>query len=204
MNKNQVQSIIRQLLNLLSGGIVAYTASKSQPAKDLAGFLVQFINGPDALALAMAGVAWLWGHLTHSTPGNNDSGTPPTSGGGARVALFLVAGLLLTGSGCSTTAQRVAYQSAGTTAVTVETALHAYDVFAAQGKTTPAQNAQVKVAYQKYQAAFAVVCDAGAIYAAAGTTNAPAASAALSQAVANAGATLADLENLIKSFGVTF
>jgi len=104
-------------------------------------------------------------------------------------------------SGCGTTAQQVAYKSAATTSVTAETAVRAYNVFAAQGKTTVLQNAQVKAAYEKYQAAFAVLCDAGAIYAAGGGTNAPAATA-LQQAVLNTSATITDVVNLVKTFGV--
>lgn len=104
-------------------------------------------------------------------------------------------------TGCGSTAQQAAYKSAATTSVTVETALRAYNVFAAQGKTTIAQNQKVKAAYLKYQTAFAAVCDAGAIYAASGGTNAPA-TAALQQAVQNSSQTITDLINLVQSFGV--
>lgn len=103
--------------------------------------------------------------------------------------------------GCHTTPQQAAYQAAGTTAVTVEAALKAYDVIAAQGLTTPAQNAQVKAAYQKYQAAFAVVCDAGAVYAASKGTNGFAAANALQAAIVNANLTITDLVNLVKTYG---
>jgi len=203
MNNNQIASLVRLLLNTLSGAILAWTASKSQPAKDLAGYLVQFINGPDALALVCSGVAWLWGHLTHSAP-NPTGGGSKTGGVGLLVSLGVASVLLLSGlTGCQTTAQQATYQAAGTASVTVEAALHAYDVFAAQGKTTPAQNAAVKAAYEKYQSAFAVVCDAGAVYASTVTTNAPAASAALQTAIVNANQTISDLVNLIRSFGVT-
>ena len=120
------------------------------------------------------------------------------------IAALIAIALIFAGatSGCKTTPQRATYVSVGATAITVEAAIHAYDVFAAQGKTTVAQNQQVKAAFLKYQAAFAVVCDAGAIYASTSGTNAPAASLALNQAIANSGQTLADLINLIRSFGV--
>ncbi|MEI6075553.1 MAG: hypothetical protein WCS94_08275 [Verrucomicrobiota bacterium] len=198
MNNNQIFSLIRQLLNLISGAIVAYTATKSQPAKDAAGFLVQFINGPDALALVMAGVAWLWGHVTHATTGSNDAGSSPKSGGGAALALFLIAGTLL--SGCQSTPQRVAYQSAGTTVVSADTAMHLWGAYVAAHHPGTNLEAQVKSAFEKYQASVAVLCDAGAIYSAAGTNTT--ASAAFSQATANAGQTLLDLENLLTAAGV--
>lgn len=123
----------------------------------------------------------------------------------APTKITLLLALLLAGiyaAGCASTPQRAAYQAAGTASISVETALHAYDVFAAQGKTTPAQNAAVKAAYLKYQAAFAVVCDAGAVYAASGQTNAPAIGAALQTAIINANNTIADLINLIRACGV--
>lgn len=102
--------------------------------------------------------------------------------------------------GCKT-AQTVALQSAQTTDVTVETAIQAYNVFAAQGKTTVAQNQQVAAAYAKYQVAMALVCDAGAAFTTSGTNSATA-SSALQAAVANANTEITDVLNLIQSFGV--
>ena len=109
---------------------------------------------------------------------------------------------ICTGLGCKSTPQAITYQTVATTSVTVETALKAYNVFAAQGKTTVAQNQAVKAAYIKYQAAFAVVCDAGAIYSFTSQTNAPAASLAVQQAIVNANRTMSDLITLIRSMGV--
>lgn len=107
-------------------------------------------------------------------------------------------------TGC-TTPQTTAYQTVATTKVTVETAMHLWGAWVAAGKTTVAQELQVRAAYQKYQACMVVVCDAGAAYSAYVTTNAAGAtgaSGALQQAVANATQSIADLENLITSFGV--
>jgi hypothetical protein len=147
-------------------------------------------------------------NVTSEQAGANDPGKPPTLANASRLPLLLLIGLLaatvalpLAITGCGSTPQRVSYQSAATTTVTVETALRAYNEFAKAGKTTPEQNAKVKAAYVKYQAAFAVVCDAGAIYAASGGTNAPA-NAALQQAIVNSGATITDLINLVTTFGV--
>ena len=105
-------------------------------------------------------------------------------------------------TGCKSTPQVITYQTVATTGVTVENAIKAYNVFAKAGSTTVAQNLAVKDAYERYQKAFAVVCDLGAIYAATSGTNAPAASAALQQAIVTANQTMADLFILIKSTGV--
>ena len=139
--------------------------------------------------------------------GTNTPSEKPTSNGSAsKLPLILLVALLALplafSAGCKSSPQAVTYQAAATSSVTVEAALHAYNAFAAAGKTTVAQNQAVKAAFLKYQAAFAVVCDAGAIYAATGSTNGTGASAALQTAIVNANATLADLVNLIKTFGV--
>lgn len=122
------------------------------------------------------------------------------------IRLILAAALLAFAapsfSGCQTTPQRATYQAAVSTTITVETALRAYNVFAKQGKTTIEQNRKVKDAFEKYQAAMVLVCDAGAIYAASAGTNSPAASLALQQAIANANQTMNDFYALLRAFGV--
>jgi len=49
----------------------------------------------------------------------------------------------------------------------------------------------------------AAVCDAGAIYSGSASTNSTAASGALQTAIVNANNEIADLENLMTTFGVT-
>ena len=124
--------------------------------------------------------------------------------GGMGLVVWLALGLTVgAGGGCTSSAARMTYQAAATTEVSVETAVRAYNVFAAQGKTSVEQNRQVKLAYERYQACMAVLCDAGAVYAAtAGQTNAPAA-AGLAQAAANVTTSIGDVIGLVKSFGVT-
>ena len=107
--------------------------------------------------------------------------------------------------GCKSSAQKTVFQTTATTSVSVEAALREYNALAKAGKTTIAQNRQVKAAYLKYQAAFAVVCDAGQVYAAAAKSGDPApAAAALQEAVKNSAQTITDIINLVGSFGVTF
>lgn len=120
--------------------------------------------------------------------------------------LFTIASILVATaifSGCANP-QKTTYESVGATVLVVESALKAYDQFALAGKTTVAQNEQVSAAYTKYQSAMLVVIDAGAVYSATSATNTPAAQLALNQAEVNFTTEVTDLENLIKSFGVTF
>ena len=204
MNTEQFKSFARWLVNALSGAVLAYSATKSDSAKTLGAFVSQLITGPDVIAAIALGGTWLWGHLTHRTATDNPVANSCKPPGSAVIILILALGLggvMFGTTGCNTTPQRASFITVTTTDVSVETALRAYNVFAAQGKTTVAQNLQVKAAYEKYQAAFAVLCDVGAVYAATSTTNAPAA-AALQQATLNASASIADVINLIQSFGV--
>jgi hypothetical protein len=117
------------------------------------------------------------------------------------VLLATLAGALVLANGCAVTPQQATYRAAGSVSITAAEAVRIYGVFASQGKTTVAQNQAVKAAYEKYQAAFAVLCDMGGVYSA--TTNTNASAAALQTAAQNAQNELADLLNLIRSFGVT-
>jgi hypothetical protein len=168
----------------------------------IVGRFVQAFRG--GAGIIDAGKAVLFGTNVPKPPTDDK---PPTSTGKAGLYTWLLIGALALGmagvvTGCKTAPQTVAYRAANGTTLTVETAIRTYNVFAAQGKTTVAQNQQVKAAYEKYQAAMLVVCDAGAIYAATSGTNAPAASLALQVAVQNSTASIADVVNLIQSFGV--
>lgn len=194
MNQDQVSSAVRSILKLLGAALVAHGATKA----------AAWVNAEDVAGLAVAIVGLVWSFISHRAAAGTSTGSVG-EGPGSKVILFLLLPALVFGgltTGCKSTPQQVAYQAAGTTSVTVESALAAYDVLAKAGKTSVAQNAQVKAAYLKYQAAFAVLCDAGAVYAATSTTNAPAA-AALQQAVANANASINDVVTLVESFGVT-
>jgi hypothetical protein len=195
MNQDQFLSGIRTLLKIIGTALATHGAVKA----------AGIINGEDVtgLVLAIAGAVWSWKFHSDSTPASNSTNPTKTS-----LYVFLVATLAFSGlvavTGCKTTPQQASYQAAGSASVTVEAALQAYNVFVT-GKTDAAtikQNAAVKAAYLKYQAAMAVVCDAGAIYAASSGTNAPAASLLMQQAVSNANASIADLVALVQSFGV--
>jgi hypothetical protein len=116
----------------------------------------------------------------------------------------LVLGLATTGCK-STSPQQITYQATGTAIVTVDTAMKLWGAYVKETDPGPEIEGQVKAAYDSYQAAMAVACDAGAVYAATSVTNAAAsskASLALQQAITNANQELIDLENLIQSFGV--
>ncbi|MGH7939725.1 MAG: hypothetical protein ACREFR_01470, partial [Limisphaerales bacterium] len=131
--------------------------------------------------------------------------TKPSSAAKAPIAfLFSIAasiGLALGLTACNTTPQEAIYRAAGTTVVTADTAMNLWGAYVAADHPGTNEEAAVETAYEKYQASMAVVCDAGAAYAATDGTNATAA-AAVNEAIANSGQELTDLENLISSFGV--
>jgi hypothetical protein len=185
MNSDQLQSLIRTVLKVGSGLLLAHGLTDTATV----------FNSPDVIAAITLIVTVIWSHYAH---GANPPPPPPVTPI-LLLSFMLASGLVATG--CKS-GPAVTYRAASTSGVAVGTALKAYDVFAAAGKTTPAQNAAVKAAYEKYQAAFALVCDAGAVYSAAGQTNAPAAGAALQIAVQNANQAIADLVTLVQRFGV--
>ena len=117
-----------------------------------------------------------------------------------------VVGLIAVQPGCAS-ANKAAFSSVGVTQITATTALGAWNVWVGQGKATVAQELQVRAAFQKWQLATLAVCDAGAVWSAAVTTNSAGATGAQASyqiALINAAAIEADFVSLVKSFGVTF
>jgi len=161
------------------------------------------------LALTAAAVAFLRAAVAK---GPDDSTPAPTAATGGSAAMklplmlaFCSLALMTAVIGCNTTPQKVTYQSAGTAVVSVDTAMNLWGAYVAANHPGITQELAVQSAYQKYQAAMATACDAGAIYAASSVTNSSGSSQtslALQQAIASAGKELVDLENLIASFGV--
>jgi hypothetical protein len=84
----------------------------------------------------------------------------------------------------------------------VDAAMSEWGAYVAVNHPPVNEEQTVKAAFEKYQTLMTVVCDAGSIYAGAGSTNAPAASGALQTAILNANNEITDLENLITSYGV--
>ena len=100
MNSSHFLSLVRWLLNAVSGAVIAYTAAKSPAAQSVGAFIAQLITGPDVISAGVLGVTWLWGHITHSSPPKTDGGS--SAGGIAAILAALgVASFLLVGTGCA-------------------------------------------------------------------------------------------------------
>lgn len=192
-----VQSIIRH--GLTSGGALLITkglASKSD-TDSATGALMVLIGFAHSLY-----VKWKASRAISKPVASAPRQTP-----GSKAALMILGftplalAFSLFVSGCQTTPQQATYQAAGTTVVSVDAAMNLWGAYVAANHPGTNEEAAVKSAYEKYQAAMAVACDAGAAYAAAGGTNSTAA-AALNEAIANSSTELLDLEKLISSFGV--
>lgn len=154
--------------------------------------------------VTLGGIVWKFWHW-NKTPDAPAPATPPL-GGALHLLLIcaLLPALCLGTVGCKNP-QQASYAAVGTVQVSVEAAMSAWNLYVGQNHPPVATELKVKAAYEKYQQAMAAVCDAGAIYAAAGVTNSAGqtgASAALQAATSNAGQTLADLVALIRSLGV--
>ena len=94
MNQAQVLSLARWLVNSISGGVIAYTASKSPAAKSTGLFISQLVTGPDVIAALALGITWLWGHLTHSDSAQAASADAGGSKQGNMFKVLLIGGLL--------------------------------------------------------------------------------------------------------------
>lgn len=202
MNQDQLYNLIQKLVVLASGGLIAKGIGDSSVWEGVGGAVAAFVT-------------WAISHKWNATPpavqsatsNSQNPPTPPMSMGGA-LHLLLIAGLCLGLGGClngCSTPQRAAYVTVGSVQVSAEAAMAAWNVYVGQYHPPVAVELKVKAAYEKYQAALEAVCDAGAVYAAAGVTNASGAtgaSAALAQAQADAAQDLADLVGLLKGLGV--
>lgn len=189
MNDNQLGSLVRSALKILGAILMAHGATK----------YAAIINAEDTIGLIVTAVGLLASHNWHRTSSGGASDNSKT-GGGANLLLALCAASLFFTGCAGVTAQQAAYRGAATTAVSVDTAMKAWGVYVATYHPGPAVESQVKAAYEKYQAAMVIVCDAGKIYAASGTNSV--ASVKINQAIADAGQDLIDLENLLTRFGV--
>lgn len=99
MNSSQFLSLVRWLLNALSGGVIAYTAAKSPAVQGVGAYVAQLITGPDVVSAGVLGVTWLWGHLTHSSSPPSGSGGASKAGGIA--ALLVALGVASCALGCA-------------------------------------------------------------------------------------------------------
>ncbi len=192
INSDQLNSLIRTALKVLGSVLLTHGLTSA----------ANIINSPDVIGAVLLIAGIIASHLNHSSPpASSGPSSPPSS----LPPLMSLLGAIFVGSlffnGCASTPQQATYQAAGTTVVSVDAAMNLWGAYVAAKHPSTNVEAQVENAYDKYQASMAVVCDAGAAYAATGGTNATA-SAALSQAVVNSSQELTDLENLITSFGV--
>lgn len=147
---------------------------------------------------------------------NNKSSEQVGAGGSTlpiaprKVLPLLLVGLLGLGSvvsftGCQSTPARIAYNTVSAPAITVNAAMTAWGDYVAQWHPPVAQELQVKAAFEKYQAAELAAISAAKVYAdlaASGNTNSL--SARVNTEIQNqtASQALADLVNLVRSFGV--
>lgn len=118
-------SLARWLTNAVSGGIIAYTASKSDSTKGLGAFIAQLVTGPDAVAGVLLALTWLWGHLTHRTDPNGQTPTSNTSA----YAWLLIGALAVTLVGCHTPPATTVFNSERLLTDAATGATHTFNVY---------------------------------------------------------------------------
>jgi hypothetical protein len=183
-----IQSAIRHGLTAGGAILISKGLASSSDVTDIIGALMVLVGYGHSI--------WQkWQALNPSTVPISTSKIP-------LLLLPIFVGLALGLTACKSSGpQQVTYQTAATTAVTVEAAMNEWGAYVAANH--PGTNAEMVVAgyYAKYQDSMAVVCDAGAAYSATGGTNSTAI-AALQEAIGNSSQELTDLENAITSYGV--
>lgn len=140
-------------------------------------------------------------------------GAGKPSGGPPSLPLLLLLAVLFYGtltsvmcSGCSSTPQRIAYNTLSASEVTVSAAMGAWGDYVKQSHPPIEQEQKVADAYKKYQLAMTAVIDATQLavnLAASSSTNSTAASANTELYQQQAANALAELVELVKSFGAT-
>lgn len=161
-----------------------------------------------ALLLSTIGTAGVGLAARDNDKTSEDVGAKPATPGSLRglaTAAVLALGLAGVLIGCISTPATVAYQTEATTVTSADAAMNAWGAYVAQFHPPASQEAAVKAAYLKYQAAIEAVIDASQVYVtltASGSTNTVAAQNNVAAVTQLASQAFANLLNVIKQFGV--
>ena len=160
MNSNQSGNLVTTLVQLALGSLATRGLITGSEVESLSGIILAIIT-------------FILSHNWHATSANPPSSTPPSGKLPALILVGAMAGALFL-SGCTTNAPTGIYKGVGTTDAAVTAAVKAWDIYVTQNTVPISQQIAVKNAFLKVQAAEKLVLDGDAVYAAYGTTNAPA------------------------------
>lgn len=110
----------------------------------------------------------------------------------------LCAPMMLTQVGCKT-ANQAAYKTTATVQITADLAMRAWGEYVRIKQPGVKAELKVKAAFDKYRMAMVLVADAGRRFS---TINDPEGASRLEFTITNASATLSDLVEVIRSFGI--
>ncbi len=116
MNTDQIASIVRTVLKIVSGILLAHGL----------GDTASIINTPDVVGLVVLLVSAIWSHFSHASPPDATGGSSKAGGVGLLVSLG-VASLLLTG--CAGSLNKKAFDAEMTAATTAHVAMTSYGVY---------------------------------------------------------------------------
>ena len=189
MNNDQLNSLVRSAMKFIGGFLIAHGV------KD-ASSIATAINLPDVIGFLVMGAGLLWSHIQHA----GDPPTPP-AGIGSKLSAFIAIGALsgLMCSGCASTPAGKAYQGEAATHATIDAAMTAWGDYVASRHPGTNQEATVKIAFQRCQAAELSLIDASALYAALKNQNAETNLLTAATDVQNC---ISDLFQILDAFGV--
>lgn len=87
MNNDQIMSLVRSLLKLIGGALLAHGATKA----------AGWVNGEDAVGLILALIGFITSHVTHK----DDSTTTPTAGAKVGLLAWAMLALGIFATGCA-------------------------------------------------------------------------------------------------------
>ena len=168
MNSNQIGSLVNSVLKILGTALAAHGYAT---ASSLLGLPV-FAQELTGIIVTLVGL--YFSHIQNSAAAPADSTSSRTPPGTLPVLLLVgTLGASLFLSGCASAPTNI-YKAVGTTDATVTAAVRAWDIYVMNNPVPISQQIAVKNAFLKVQAAEKLVLDGDAVYAAYGTTNAPA------------------------------
>ena len=203
MNSKQLTSFVAWVLNALSGGVIAYTAAKSPAAQSLGQFAANLITGPDCAAGLVLVITKLVTHFMHEEIAQDNPPAAKSTGGNSLLVLVVAFGLAaVMFTGCASAPGNL-YKATGSSDSVAMAALGAWNDYCAANHPPVTEQQAIKNAFEKFRLSEIAALDLALVVGSYTGTNAPADTLQkATAAVSDETAALADLINLLKSFGV--
>ena len=160
MNTDTVQTVLRLLLKMVAGYLVAHGLLDSSQVTDQS---LTILGG-----IVMSALGLLWSKVHQESIARKGStqffSRPPT--GGAIIAAILLVGLIFSGPiGCKSPPVGTAYKAASSVRLTVDAAMKAFADAEVAGRVSKSEDTKARQLYGDYLKAMNIARDAAVVYA---------------------------------------